>query len=128
MTEFETKALTWDELLELREGILDAEKREQVGDVEFVERAYEARKTFGVWDADEPVAQALLALIEAQNTLAAATDAEGYDTVGAPSIEEAALARAKAAEVLIQVFAYSWEPWRPRGWQWPKEPELDLNA
>jgi hypothetical protein len=47
----------------------------------FTLRAYEARKAFGLWDSHDPVANAILALVETQNALAVAIYAEVVEGV-----------------------------------------------
>ena len=42
-----------------------------------VERRYTLRRYFGLWDDADPVANAILDLVEAQNELAQAISAEG---------------------------------------------------
>ena len=82
------------------------------------ERAYAASRLCGLWDADDPVANAILALVEAQNELAQAISAEQYAHVAAaPEIGPALTKRAEAAVNLMHALLLETESiWTPEGW------------
>jgi hypothetical protein len=53
-------------------------------------RAFDARENFGAWDECDPIANAIVALTAAQNTLTVAIDENVFDR---PDIDNAAVAR-----------------------------------
>jgi hypothetical protein len=79
----------------------------------FYKRGEELRAGFGQWDCCDPVAHALLDLVQAQNNLAQAISDEGV--YGVPNVIKTAMdARAEAAVKLIQaVIATTGWPERP---------------
>jgi hypothetical protein len=84
----------------------------------FYLRAYKARRAFGLWDAYDPAANAIIALVEAQNDIAMATEAVSVQEIAdAPDMKEALTARAEAAVDLMRALLVETElTWTPQGW------------
>jgi len=76
---------------------------------------------FGLWDDCDPVARAILGLVETQNSLAAAIDDDPYvQEDGEPrhaDIPKALEFRIKAALQLLEVLLVHPETWKPESWQ-----------
>jgi hypothetical protein len=68
------------------------------------------RRHFGLWDEFDPVANAILDLVEAQNELAQAFSAQQYDVDGAPEVGSALEKRSAAARKLIDAI-HEHESW-----------------
>jgi hypothetical protein len=83
----------------------------------FYLRAYKARRAFGLWDAHDPAVYAIVALVEAQNDIAMATEADSMAIADAPDMTEALTARAEAAVNLMRALLVETElTWTPQGW------------
>ena len=86
-TEHPTPKVPWSEVLKAENENWDWDDviKQHAGQPS-IERRYALRRYFGLWDDADPVANAILDLVEAQNELAQAISAEQY--VG-PSAGEA---------------------------------------
>jgi hypothetical protein len=103
MTEQPTTKVLWSEILEAETQNWDWDQviKQHAGKPS-IERSYALRRYFGLWDDADPVANAILDLVEAQNELAQAISAEQYaDIDGAPEIGSALGKRAAAAKELM---------------------------
>jgi hypothetical protein len=83
-----------------------------------IERAYAARQYCGLWDVCDPVADAILDLVEVQNELAQAISAEQYAVVDAPEVGPTLKKRVEAALNLMRALLLETESvWTPQGYQ-----------
>jgi hypothetical protein len=88
----------------------------------FYLRAYEARRAFGLWDAYDPAVQAIVDLVEAQNAIAMATEADSVQEIAdAPDMAAAIAKRAEAAVDLMHALLIEtknlWTPQRAERWR-----------
>jgi hypothetical protein len=103
-------AWNWDERIKGRD--LNDPKNARI------KRIYEARRVFGLWDESDPAANAIVALVEAQNDVAMATEADALKEIAdAPDMTEALTARAEAAVKLMRALLIETKAhWTPQGW------------
>ena len=100
-TEHPTPKVPWSEILEDENWVWDEVIKQHAGKPS-IERRYALRRYFGLWDEYDPVANAILDLVEAQNELAQAFSAEQYaDVDGAPEVGPALAKRSAAAKRLM---------------------------
>ena len=100
-TEHPTPKVPWSEILEDENWVWDEVIKQHAGKPS-IERRYALRRYFGLWDEYDPVANAILDLVEAQNELAQAFSAEQYaDVDGAPEVGPALAKRSAAAKELM---------------------------
>jgi hypothetical protein len=115
----ETPKTPWSEVLQTESNnwSWDAVIKRFAGEPA-IERAYAASRLCGLWDPYDPVANAILALVEAQSELAQAISAEQYaDVADAPEIGPALTKRAEAAVNLMRALLLETENiWTPQGW------------
>jgi hypothetical protein len=104
----------WEQLI--KDGGFDPDNSRSA----FFKRADAARRMFGLWDLCDPVAHAIIALVEAQNELAAAIMADGaYGAriIDCPNIGDALNQRAELAVDLMRALVIEREhTWTPQGW------------
>jgi hypothetical protein len=118
-TEHQPPKVTWSEVLKAENKNWDWDEviKQHAGQPS-IERRYALRRYFGLWDDYDPVANAILDLVEAQNELAQAISAEQYvDIDGAPEVGPALEKRAAAAVDLMHALLLETElAWTPQGW------------
>jgi hypothetical protein len=91
----------WSEILEDENWDWDEIIKRHVGKPS-IERRNALRRHFGLWDEYDPVANAILDLVEAQNELAQAISAGEYaDVDGAPEVGPALEKRSAAVKELM---------------------------
>jgi hypothetical protein len=118
-TEHPTPKVPWSEVLKAENKNWDwDEVIKQHADQPSIERRYALRRYFGLWDDLDPVGNAILDLVEAQNELTQAISAEGYANIdGAPEVGPALEKRAAAAVDLMHALLLETDlTWTPQGW------------